>query len=35
MKSTFGKIIKLIEKKEILKDDTEIAEDLFSNVVKS
>ena len=35
MKSTFGKIIKLIEKKEILKDDTEIAEDLFSNAVKS
>ena len=37
-KSTFGRNIKLIEKEEILKDDTEIAEELnlfFSNAVKS
>ena len=37
-KSTFGRNIKLIEKKEILKDDIEIAEELnifFSNAVKS
>ena len=37
-KSTFGRNIKLIQKEEILKDDTEIAEELnlfFSNVVKS
>ena len=37
-KSIFGRNIKLIEKEEILKDDTEIAEELnlfFSNAVKS
>ena len=37
-KNTFGRNIKLIEKEEILKDDTEIAEELnlfFSNAVKS
>ena len=37
-KSTFGRNIELIEKEEILKDDTEIAEELnlfFSNAVKS
>ena len=37
-KSTFGRNIKLIEKEEILKNDTEIAEELnlfFSNAVKS
>ena len=37
-KNTFGRNIKLIEKEEILKDDTKIAEKLnlfFSNVVKS
>ena len=37
-KSTFGRNIKLIEKEEILKDDTEIAEELnlfFFNAVKS
>ena len=37
-KNTFGRNIKLIEKEEILKDDTEIAEELnlfFSNAFKS
>ena len=37
-KSTFGRNIKLIEKEEILKDDTDIAEELnlfFSNAVRS
>ena len=37
-KSIFGRNIKLIEKKEILKDDTEIAEELhlfFTNAVRS
>ena len=37
-KSTFGRNIKLTEKEEILRDDTEIAEELnrfFSNAVKS
>ena len=37
-KSTFGRNIKLIENEEILKDDTQIAEELnlfFSNAVKS
>ena len=37
-KSTFGRNIKLIEKEKILKEDTEIAEELnlfFSNAVKS